>query len=119
MNDLSDWIQSNWFELGSLLVQSAVLLTLAWYGRKVLRILAAPNNHSEAPRRLAPANFADEQPTTNEAFAAPQFESPRHASVEVAAPWPGLIEWLRTPMGSGGTRSNNRVIRWLQTPIGS
>ena len=31
MSEISDWIQSNWFELGSLLVQCAMLVTLAWF----------------------------------------------------------------------------------------
>ena len=29
MSEMSDWIQTNWFELGSILVQCAVLATLA------------------------------------------------------------------------------------------
>ncbi len=119
MSEISDWIQSNWFELGSLLVQCALLATLAGFGSKLLRILATSHGQNEELRRLSLPNVGAEQPTSKQVFAAPEFESAGHDSGGVAAPWPGLIAWLQTPMGSGRIRSRSRVIRWLQDPIGS
>ena len=119
MSEISDWIQNNWFELGSLLVQCALLATLAGFGRKLLRILAISYGQNEDLRRLSPPNVAAEQLTNKHAFATPEFESAGYGSGGVAAPWPGLIAWLQTPMGSGRIRPRSRVIRWLQAPIGS
>jgi hypothetical protein len=121
MSEISDWIQSNWFELGSLLVQCAMLVTLAWFGRKLLRILSASFEHNEALRGLSPSKVVDEQQTAEPAhgFATPEFESAGQGSAGRTGTSPGLIAWLQEPMGSGGIHSSNRVIRWLQAPMGS
>lgn len=42
MGDILDFISSNWYELGSLLFQFAILAVAVSFGRKVLRILSAP-----------------------------------------------------------------------------
>ena len=119
MSELSDWVQSNWFELGSLLVQCAVLATLAWYGSKVLRILRVTAGHNKALQRLSLPDLPPEQPTTRQAFTPPQLESVGRGSGEGSAGWNGFIAWLKEPMGSDGIHSQSRVIRWLQSPIGS
>ncbi len=119
MSELSDWIQSNWFELGSLLVQCAVLATLAWYGRKVLSILVASYDQNEALRRLWLSNAAAEQRITQQALAPTGFDRAGHNSGRVAAAWRGLITWLQGPMRSGRIRPSRKVIRWLQAPMGS
>jgi hypothetical protein len=119
MSEISDWIQSNWFELGSFLVQCAVLATLLWYGRKVLGILMAPYDQNEALRRLSLPNVAAEQRLTEQAFVPAEFERPGHGFAGVAAAWRNLIAWLQTPMGSGGIGPCRRVMRWLQSPMGS
>ena len=115
MSEISDWIQSNWFELGSILVQCAVLATLAWYGRKAVRILMASYDQIEALRR----NAAAEQQITQQAYAPGGFERAGHGYGGVAAAWRDLIIWLRAPMGSGGIGPCGRVKRWLQAPMGS
>src|SRR5260370_13688158 len=119
MSELSDWIQTNWFELGSILVQCAVLATLAWYGRKVLSILVASFDQNEALRRLWLSNVAAEQRTTKQTFAPAGIESAGHRSGAVAAAWRGLISWLQEPMGSGRIRPSRRVIRWFRAPMRS
>ena len=119
MSELSDWIQSNWFELGSILVQCAVLATLAWYGRKVVSILVASYDQNEALRRPWLSNVAAEQRTTKQTFAPAGIERTGHGSGGVAAAWRDLLTWLQAPMGSGRIRPSRRVIRWLQAPMGS
>jgi hypothetical protein len=119
MGDISDWIQSNWFELGSLLVQGAVLVTLGWFGRKLLRILSASYGQSEAARRLSPSNVAAQQRAIEQAYAPAAFEPDRQGSGGGTGTWPGFFAWLREPMGRGEIRSRNRVIRWFQEPMGS
>ena len=117
MSEISDWIQSNWFELSSFLIQCAVLATLAWYGRKVLKILTACYDQNEALRRLSLSSVAAEQQITQQAFAPAGFERAGHGSGGVAAAWRDLIAWLQVPMGSGGIGPCRRVIRWLQAPM--
>jgi hypothetical protein len=119
MSEISDWIQSNWFELGSILVQVAVLATLAWYGRKALKILMASYDEMEAMRSLWVSKLAPEQPVAQPAFAVPGFEHAGFDSGGVAAAWRDLITWLRAPMGSGGIGPCRRVLRWFQAPMGS
>ena len=119
MSELSDWIQSNWFELGSILVQCAVLATLTGYGRKLLRILVASYNQNEALRRLWLSNLTDEQRTTQQAFAPAGVERGSHGPGGVVAACRNLITWLQAPMGSGRIGPSRRVIKWLQAPMGS
>jgi hypothetical protein len=115
MSEISDWIQGSWFELGSLLVQCAVLATLAWYGRKGLRLLSASYNQLEALRK----NVAAEQQITQQGFALAGFEQSGDGSGGIAAAWRDLITWLRAPIGSGGIGPSSRLKRWLQAPMGS
>jgi len=99
MIEPSDWVQSNWFQLGSLLLQFAILATLAWYGRSILRIIRA---WDEAQPRVALPEAADER-----------YES------GLAATWHGVVAWLQAPMGSSGSGPFRKAIRWLQAPMGS
>jgi hypothetical protein len=119
MGEIIDWIQSYWFELGSLLIQSAVLVTLALYGRKVLRILSVSNEQNEAPRRVSVPNVAAEQRMTQERVAPAGFEPAEHRSDEGTAARSSFIAWLQAPMKSGGSGPRGRVIKWLQAPMGS
>jgi hypothetical protein len=119
MNEIIDWILSYWFELGSLLIQCAVLVTLAWYGRKVLQILSDSNDQNEAPRRVSIPNVAAEQRMTQERVAPAGFEPPERGSAEVTAARRDFIAWLQAPMKSGGSGPRGRFMRWLQAPMGS
>jgi hypothetical protein len=47
MNGLSDFIQDNWYELGSLIAQFAIVAMLFWYGRMWLRLRHAPEEQPE------------------------------------------------------------------------
>ena len=99
MIELSDWVQSNWFQLVSLLVQFGILAALAWYGRSILRIIRA---WDDAQPRVALPEAADDR-----------YEE------GLAATWHGVIRWLQEPMGSSGPGPFRRAIRWLQAPMGS
>ena len=99
MNELSEWVQRNWFQLGSLLVQFGVLATLAWYGRSILRIIRA---WDEAQPRVELPEAADDR-----------YEG------GLTATWREVLAWLQAPMGSGGPGPFRRVIMWLQAPMGS
>ena len=117
MSEISDWIQGNWFALGSLLVQCAILATLFWYGRKVLEALQASLNQAEVPQQPPPSNAPDMLPTMQEA--GPVFGAgiTGPAGGGLADAGHNLISWLQEPMGQVGAW--RRVMRWLQAPMGS
>jgi hypothetical protein len=117
MSEISDWIQSNWFEMGSLLIQCAILATLAWYGRKVLRILMASHDQNEALPTLSLSNATAERRITQEAVAPTGLEAAGYGPSRVVAAWCGLIGWLQAPMGSAGVMPWRKVIRWFQAPM--
>ena len=119
MSQISEWIQSDWFELGSFLVQCAILATLAWYGRNILRILITFHDQNEALQRLSLANVTADPRTTQQAVAPSGLESAGHGPGGVAATWCDLIRWLQAPMGRGGVVPWRRVVRWLQAPMRS
>jgi hypothetical protein len=117
VNEMSDWIQSNWFELGSLLVQCAILATLAWYGRKTLRILRDPQNQGATLERLRPLTATAEQPTLQQTVTPTRPEGAQDDFGGTAAAWPNLISWLQAPMRRRGVDSRYKVIRWLHAPM--
>jgi hypothetical protein len=119
MSEISDWIQSNWFELGSFLVQCAILATLTWYGRKTLRVLMASHDRDEALQRLSLSNATAARRTTQQAVAPTGSEGAGRGLDGVATAWRNLIGWLQAPMGSGAVAPWQRVIRWLQAPLGN
>jgi len=102
MANLTDWLQSNWYEFGSLLIQFAILVTLASLGRGILRILRLSHGLDELSAR----------PELSHAAAAEH-------SGGMGSAWNGVVMWLQTPMGSGGVGSFRRMIRWFQAPMGS
>jgi hypothetical protein len=125
MSDMIDWIQSNWYELGSLAVQCAMLAVVASYGRKALRILSAPLAASRAASQAQVellqdlqnlAERRDSRPPAQPKAAAyggvgrmlsPTPEAPAGSDAEPAAavsrestsPWHALVAWLQAPMG--------------------
>jgi len=117
MSEISDWIQGNWFALGSLLVQCAILATLFSFARKVLGALQASLNQAEVPQEPSPSDAPDMQPTIQEA--GPVFGAGITGPADggLADAGHNLISWLQQPMGE--VRAWRRVMRWLQAPMGS
>lgn len=99
MNELSDWIQANWFELGSLALQIATLASLVWFGRKAMAQLARGQSvrQAEAPATEPMAMEAATSDTTH----------PFHGGLR------GLI-----PMEAPATRGSERVVRGVHTEAG-
>jgi hypothetical protein len=117
VGEMSDWIQSNWFELGSLLIQCAILATLAWYGRKTLRILRDSQSQGATLERLRPSNATAEQTTLRQTVTPTRPESAEYGVDVTATVRPNLISWLQAPMRSRGVDSRYKFIRWLQAPM--
>jgi hypothetical protein len=113
---MSDWIQANWFELGSLLVQCAILLTLVRYGGKALRMVRVLQTQGESVERLLPSTDAAE-PTVHRAYAPARLEGTEDGAGGIAAVWGSLTSWLQAPMERRDAVPSSRVARWLQAPM--
>lgn len=118
MSELFDWIQGQWYQLASVLIQLGILATLFFQARKALRLIGASKVHVE-PRqdvvesysltgRPASINVAPEEPETH-----------WHIGSHVSAAFNGVGSWLQAPMGGGSARHVGRLRRWLQAPAGS
>jgi hypothetical protein len=138
MNEVTVWIQSNWYEMGNLLVQFVFLAAGIWFARKILRTLRASQEQVGALLKLSVAGGATDRQSLNAAAdrpsiaaASPYWLTPSETapagSPELAESAPhlvathknGLIVWLQTPMSSGGVAPWRKAIRWLQSPAGS
>jgi hypothetical protein len=53
MNDITNWMQSNWYEFGSLFAQFAFLIAAVWIGRKILKSMRATQQQFGALLRLS------------------------------------------------------------------
>jgi hypothetical protein len=137
MSDMIDWIQSYWFELGSLALQFAILAVVVSYGRKALRILSVPLATSHAVSQAQVELLQDLQklsetrgsrpPAEPKAAAyggvgrmlSPMPEAPAggHAEPAISARregisrWHALTAWLQTPMGNRPGPAWRRVTR--------
>ena len=137
MNEITSWIQANWYAFGNLFSQFAFLLAGVWFARKILRTMRASQEQFGALLKLSLTDGLKEQSKLNTATdrpspyvladwpatqASPLSLPESHApSKGIAKAWKGVIVWLETPMGSGseGHSPLRKVTRWLQTPAGS
>ena len=107
MNGMTDWIQNNWFEFGSLSLQFATLVALVWFARNLLKIMVASPRRVEAPREFTESPAMEAQPFHGGMRGLIPLESatgPRE-SVSFGRPerrdvWSSVIKWLNTPMGN-------------------
>jgi len=137
MNEITAWMQNNWYSLGSLLGQFAFLVAGVWFARKILKTIRASQEQVGALLKLSLSDSAHEGSKAANAV-------PHHATPYVMAEWPasetqtpalsmpeperrhhfeaawhGVIHWLQAPMASGQRTLHRRVLRWLQAPAGS
>ncbi len=133
---MSDWIQSYWYELGSLALQFAILAVVVLYGCKALRILSVPLAASRAASQAQVELLQDLQNLSETHGSRPPAEpkaaayggvgrvlgpmpgatagshaEPVLARREGLSPWHSLATWLQTPMGNRPAPAWRRVIR--------
>ena len=136
MNEISNWVQNNWYSLGSLLAQFAFLAAGVWFAQKILRTIQASQEQMGALLKLSltdglkpgatpqtratPYVSADwpaaEAPAEAPALTLPEAE-PR--GLRLVGAWHGVVQWLQTPMQSQGISPWRKVVHWLQAPTGS
>ena len=133
MSEFTTWMQSNWFALGSLLLQVAFLAAVVRFAGEILRTMRASQEQVGALIKLTVAGTVPERQSASTAaersFAtgSPYWLTPS----EVPANQPelsesrlsnaghGIVAWLNTPMKSGSAAPWRKAIRWLQSPAGS
>jgi hypothetical protein len=122
MTQFSDWIQSNWFECGILVVLSAILGTVVWFARNILKSLRASQEQVGALLRLS---FSEVLPVP---AAPPQIQATQVPVLQERAPrGPNplvvgtrhLVNWLNAPMRSRPVSPWRKAVRWLQAPARS
>lgn len=67
MNQTIEWIQSNWYELGSLIAQFTFLFVGLWFAQKILKTMRASQQQFGALLRLSMCEGLEERPTESEA----------------------------------------------------
>jgi hypothetical protein len=135
MSDIIDFVQSNWYELGSLAVQFAILAIVVSFGRRILRILSIPLAASSAASQAQVELLQDLEKlsATHDSRPSEQPEPVAYGGVgrmlspmpgvpanndaesavlslrEGRSPWRALVAWLKTPMNPVASR--RRIIR--------
>ena len=135
MSDMIDFVQSNWYELGSLAVQFAILAIVVSFGRRILSILSIPLAASSAASQAQVELLQDLQKLSDTHGSRPP-EEPQPAAYggvgrmlsplpgapadddaqsavsshrEGRSPWRALVAWLKTPMNPEASR--RRIVR--------
>ena len=140
MNDFGDWMQSNWYQLGSFFVQLGFLFGAIWFAGRILRTLRASQEQVGALLKLSVSGSAPEQRHTEPAPSAhtssnsspywlppaasqqptTAFVTSRDNPLHNVSSGPGFVGWLKSPMTiTNGTSPFHRVLRWLQSPAHS
>lgn len=71
MDQTANWMQSNWYELGSLLAQFTFLFAGLWFAWKILRAMRATQQQMGALLRLSMTDGLEERSKTGEASQEP------------------------------------------------
>lgn len=71
MNQFIDWIQNNWYELGSLLAQFTFVFAGLWFAQKILKTMRASQQQVGALLRLSMTDGLQERATEVEAAPCP------------------------------------------------
>ena len=71
MNQIIDWMQSNWYELGSLTAQFTFLLAGLWFAQKILKTMRASQQQFGALLRLSMTDGLEEHSKMSEAVHEP------------------------------------------------
>jgi hypothetical protein len=68
MNQTIEWIQSNWYELGSLIAQFMFLFVGLWFAQKILKTMRASQEQFGALLRLSMSDGLEDRPKESEAI---------------------------------------------------
>ena len=137
MSEFTTWMQSNWYALGSLLLQVAFLAAVVRFAGEILRTMRASQEQVGALLKLAVTGALSERTAPSTVTERPFLrtspywltptEIPPVGPLELPEGSPSrwmmarhsLVVWLHTPMSGGDAAPWRRAIRWLQAPAGS
>jgi hypothetical protein len=144
MSGFGDWMQNNWYQLGSFFVQFAFLFAAIWFAKRILKTLRASQEQVGALLKLSVSGAASDRhpepsPIARAASEASPYWLPPTPSQSQSQPQPaaqfvtreddpmyhassgsGFFGWLKSPMRiTTGTSPFHRVLRWLQSPAHS
>lgn len=148
MNELSTWMQGNWYSLGNLLAQFGFLVAGVWFARKILKSLRASQEQFGALLKLSMSDGLSEQAKASEAaHRALSGVTMDRPTPYVMADWPatatpaltvpeqepigkrllavcrgvcsGVARWLQAPMVRHQHPHWQKMVRWLQAPVRS
>ncbi|HEV2488898.1 MAG TPA: hypothetical protein VGT03_03750 [Candidatus Acidoferrales bacterium] len=135
MSDILDFLQSYWYELGSLVFQFAILAVVVSFGRRALRILSAPLVASSVASQAQVELLQDLQKLSETHVSRPAAQPEAYVSRPAAQPeapaYGGVGHMLSMPAGghaepAAASVSRRRegpsrwqaAILWLRTPMG-
>src|SRR3989442_13415980 len=100
MSEILDFVQSYWFETGSLFMQFAILATLIWIGRKALRAIQTAQEDADARRGVSFSAAICGQGGWSEGLPATW---PEQAAARQRRPpdWRRMARWMQTAAGKG------------------
>ncbi|SRR5712692_10312015 len=137
MNELTTWVQSNWYALGNLLCEFVFLAAGIWFARRILKTMRASQEQVGALLKLSVTGAINERQSSSAAVerpfasASPYWLTPEEVPSaglpklsesgpsRLAVAGHSMMVWLQTPMSSGEVAPWRRAIRWLQAPAGS
>jgi hypothetical protein len=127
MNEITTWVQNNWYSLGNLLAQFAFLAAGVWFAQKILKTIRGSQEQLGALLKLSLTDglkpgAAAQRSTPYVSTDWPAAEAPALTLPEPEprrSVWHGIVQWLQTPMGGQGISPWRRVVHWLQAPAGS
>ncbi len=122
MTQFIDWIQNNWFESGILLLLCAILATVVWFARNILKSLRASQEQVGALLRLSLSEGLPAPSSSLEAQTPPvpalRERAPRGPN-PLALGARRLVNWLNAPMSRRSASPWRKAVRWLQAPARS
>ena len=144
MNEISAWIQTNWQELSTFLVEVGFLIAGVWFAHNILKTMRAfqeqigallkltitPNADRESSAASVRSHLGESSPywlTPSEAQpssdgeAATLNQTVANGPGWVARTWHGMVCWMKEPMVSAHAHLGawHRFMHWLRTPAGS
>lgn len=143
MGDVNAWIQTNWQELGTFLVEVAFLIAGLWFAHNILKALRAfqeqigallkltitPNTTDrEATQTTARSSLGETSPywltpSENQGGQTEQtaeaLEPSESGPSWIVRAWHGVVAWMNKPMQSAQDGAWHRVVNWLRSPARS
>jgi hypothetical protein len=132
MSEGNAWTETNWYSLGTLLIQLSFLVAGVWFARNfltairvfqeqigaLLKLSITSDPHSAAVQtRRQVADLSQHWLLPLDRSPIPDVSKPaEHGPGQLASAWHRLVLWLQEPMYSTEVSVWRRFVGWLQAP---